>query len=255
MKRVALVIPALNERENLSWLLPGLTSKYLCVVVDNGSTDDTSAVARLCGAVVLSRGKKGYGGAVQTGFQYILGEPALRNSIDAIVVFDADGTSPVEYIDPVSHPILSGAADICIGQRLEKERGAMPAHARFGNWLQTFLIARVSGRSYRDMGPLRALSPRAFLVLEMRDPTWGWNVEMQMKAALLGLRVEELSITYRKRVFGCSKISGTFIGSMRAGSKILAAVAQYAVLGWMLRRRSLLVPILVFLSGSQGFGQ
>lgn len=239
LKKVMLIIPALNEQDNLAWLLPQLTSCYGCVVVDNGSTDDTAAVALSAGATVLHRSKKGYGGAVLTGFQHIMSDPQLCRGVGAIVVFDADGTSPWECIDRVCEPVLSGAADLCIGQRALKQQGAMPLHARFGNWLQTALIFVVTGRRYRDMGPLRALSLSAAECLKMRDPTWGWNVEMQMKAAFLKLRVEEKDIPYRKRVYGQSKISGSLWGSVKAGSKILFAVAQYTVLGWALQRKNL----------------
>ncbi len=235
---VVLVVPALNEEENLDWLLPQLMNWYTVVLVDNGSTDGTPEVARRAGAIVLSHPIKGYGGAVLKGFRHIQADPQLRRRTEAVVVFDADGTSPAEAIPELAGPVVKGLSDLTIGQRVTKEQGAMPIHANFGNWLQTFLIGIVTGRKYLDMGPMRALSVDAIDRLEMRDPTWGWNVEMQMKAAFLKMRITELPIRYKKRVFGHSKISGSLWGSVKAGVKIIYAVFLYALIGFRLKKKA-----------------
>lgn len=235
-REVLLVIPARDEAENLAWLLPEVIARrgYRVIVVDNGSRDGTAQVARELGALVIVHPKLGYGGAVGAAFREILHNSELREGLGAVVVFDADGSSPVDAISQVVRPVLTGKADLSIGQRVSKEKGAMPLHADFGNELQTFLIRLFTGYSYLDMGPLRALSLEALAKLNMRDRTWGWNVEMQIKSAVLGFRVHEIPIVYKKRRYGRSKISGSLLGSMRAGLKILFAVVFYTLLARVL---------------------
>lgn len=221
---IAVIIPALNEIDNLRWLLPLLIDKYRVIVVDNGSSDGTALVAHDLGAEVLQCGQRGYGAAVGTAFARLTSE---TNQIKIAVVFDADGTSPAECIPLVCRAIETGRADLVLAQRSSLERGAMPPHARFGNWLATWLIYRFSGFRFTDMGPLRALRFSRIAEMQMHDTTWGWNVEMQIKAVLLGLRIDQIDINYRKRRYGKSKISGSIIGSIRAGFKILSGVVVY----------------------------
>lgn len=225
---VWLIIPALNEAENLAWILPPLVKTYNAIVVDNGSTDETSHMARHLGAHVVNCPERGYGNAVQAGLLFLRStiQETLKDQV-IVVVFDADGTSPIKYIEPIVAPVQSGKKDFVLGQRTTRERFSMPPHARFGNWLATSLIAMVTGQRYTDMGPLRAIGLSQLLSLKMQDPTWGWNVEMQIKAAMLGLRTQEIDIEYQSRIHGQSKISGSVIGSIRAGVRILWSVFWY----------------------------
>lgn len=220
---IAVLIPVLNEAQNLAWLLPQLTSKYRVIVADNGSTDHSRLVASANGAAVTVCKTRGYGNTLLAALQ------TLQDDVQAVVILDADGSSPPHYIDTLVEPIMAGDKDIVIAQRTALEKGAMPAHARFGNWLQTTLIWLFTGYRYKDMGPLRAISAEGLARLGMEDKTWGWNVEMQMKAVYRGLRIGEIDITYQKRKYGESKISGSFIGSVRAGCRILGCVFYYFV--------------------------
>jgi glycosyltransferase involved in cell wall biosynthesis len=238
-KDVALIMPTLNESGNLEYLLPKLVPNYRVIVVDNGSTDDSATVARSRGAEVVPCPQRGYGNAVLAGLAYLSSKNAKRQSpmTDYVVVFDADGTSPVEYIPVLVRPLRQRHLDLVIGQRTSMERGAMPPHAKFGNWLQVFLIGFLTGIHYKDMGPLRAMRLSTFRHLKMRDKTWGWNVEMQLKAALTGLRIGEIDVHYLPRRSGKSKISGSLVGSLKAGSKILFAVGYY-YLAWQVQSLS-----------------
>jgi glycosyltransferase involved in cell wall biosynthesis len=226
LKNCWIVMPVLNEEQNLGWLLPELLKCYQVLVVDNGSTDDSARIAKGAGAYVVSCDERGYGIAVQTGFNYLLNCPDT-NGKTTVVIFDADGSSPFQKIPDVALPILSGAKDLVIAQRTTQERGAMPTHAKFGNWLQTFLIHFFAGYRYLDMGPMRALSLQAYRRLRMVDRTWGWNVEMQLKALYRQLRIQEVEVFYHKRRYGNSKISGSLVGSLRAGTRILYSVVFY----------------------------
>ena len=239
-QQIAVIIPALNESENLKWLLPNLCPRYRVIVVDNGSDDGTAQVAKSLGARVLSESRRGYGIAVQKGMKDLQGADAAGETPPkAVVVFDADGTSPWEDIGRVSKLVLDGHADLVIGQRMNRDPGAMPTHARFGNWLAVTFIQMFAGYRFLEMGSLRAIGWRALLQLEMEDPTWGWNVEMQVKSAMRGLRIIEIPIEYRCRVHGLSKISGSLVGSLRAGAKIIYAIVKYSWTEW---RRRLLKP-------------
>ena len=225
-KNIAVIIPALNEAENLQWLLPKLCPNYTVVVVDNNSSDNTLIVAKESGALALQCKQMGYGSAVKMGCDYVV-KSLADQGIKALVVFDADGTSPVEEINNVTKPILASQADIVIAQRQQLELGAMPLHAKFGNSLTVFLIRVLTGYKYSDMGPLRALTLELYGQLKMQDPTWGWNVEMQLKTAFLRRKIIQVPIAYKKRKFGKSKISGSLLGSIRAGTRILYSVGYY----------------------------
>ena len=222
--RIAVVIPALNEAESLPAVLGDIPDHVeRVVVVDNGSTDGTAQVARRCGADVVEEPRRGYGTAVLAGMAHLRSDPP-----DVLVILDADHADPPEAIPTLVGPILRGEADLVQSDRTRTaEPGALTFVQRFGNDLATTLIGVVSGHRYRDMGPFRAIRWSSLQALQMEDPTWGWNVEMQLKAIEHGLRVVELPLPYRRREKGESKISGNLRGAARAGIRILYAVYRY----------------------------
>lgn len=223
MVNVAVLIPALNEAGSLRGVIAALPADVRCIVIDNGSTDNTASIAVSAGAEVIAEPRRGYGSAVQAGLRHLAADPP-----DVVVILDADHADDPQRIQRLLEPIVAGDADLVLADRsLTAEAGALTLPQRFGNRLATALIAGISGRHYRDMGPFRALSWSAVQRLDLVDPTWGWNLEMQLKAAQRGLRVLEIPLPYRKRRAGQSKISGSFTGSVRAGYRILWAVNRY----------------------------
>lgn len=195
------------------------------IVVDNGSTDGTARVAAAGGARVVSESRRGYGSACLAGIDALAGSP----DEDIVVFLDADGSDDPDVLPSLVEPIVRGNADFVVGSRVlgEREPGALPPHARFGNALAVFLMRRLTGARYTDLGPFRAIRLGALRGLGMRDRDFGWTVEMQLRAARGGLRTMEVPVPYRRRV-GRSKISGTIGGSVRAGAKILWTVAKHA---------------------------
>jgi len=223
MVRVAVIIPALDEGSSLPFVLSDLPPVARVVVVDNGSTDDTAGVARMCGAEVVVEPRRGYGNAVLAGMARLRDDPP-----EVIVILDADHADPAERIDDLVRPIAEDRADLVQSDRTRTaDPGALTFTQRYGNALATFLIALATGHRYRDMGPFRAIRWRSLEELGMEDPTYGWNVEMQMKAVHRGLRILEVPLPYRARARGASKISGSLRGALRAGVRILWAVMYY----------------------------
>jgi hypothetical protein len=221
--RVAVLIPALNEEASLPLVLADLPPVDRVVVVDNGSTDATARVAQAHGAEVVFAPRRGYGTAVQAGMNHLRGDPP-----DVLVILDADHADPAERLSELVDPIARGEADLVqIDRTRTAEPGALTTVQRLGNALATALIARTTGHRFRDMGPFRAIRWSALEALAMEDPTWGWNVEMQMKAVQSGLRIREVPLPYRARARGESKISGSLRGAARAGVRILWAVNRY----------------------------
>jgi glycosyltransferase involved in cell wall biosynthesis len=221
--RVAVVIPALNEADSLPAVLQDLPAIDRVVVVDNGSTDRTAEVARELGTEVVHAPVRGYGSAVLAGIAHLQADPP-----DILVILDADHADPPERLFELVEPIVLGHADLVQSDRTRTaEPGALTFPQRFGNALSTLLIARLSGHTYRDMGPFRAIRWSSLVALHMEDPTWGWNVEMQLKAVKHGLRILEVPLPYRTRKKGQSKISGSLRGAARAGARILWAVHRY----------------------------
>ncbi len=229
MTPAALIIPARNEAPNIPALFEALAALPAGVIdpimlCDNGSTDDTAALAAARGAVVVHEPRPGYGGACLAGLRHLASQATPPA---AVAFFDADLADDPAALPRLLEPIFLGDADLVIGSRHRlAEPGALDPHQRFGNRLACGLLRLTTGRRYTDLGPMRALSWAALQRLEMRDTTWGWTVEMQFKAATLGLRVLEIDVAYRKRLAGKSKISGSLVGSWKAGTKIIATIAR-----------------------------
>lgn len=219
---VVVVIPALNEERSLPLVLAELPPVGAVIVADNGSTDRTAEVARAGGAQVVSAPRRGYGSACLAGIA-----AAKAHAPEVLVILDGDHSDHPAELPLLVDPVLAGDADLVLGDRTRlAEPGSLTPQQVWGNRLATRLIARKCGHRYADMGPFRAVRFSSLLALDMTDPTWGWNVEMQLKAIQRGLRVQEVAVRYRPRI-GTSKISGTIRGVLRAGVKILWAVERY----------------------------
>ncbi len=219
---VAVVIPALDEEQSLPLVLRDLPPVGQVIVVDNGSTDRTAAVARAGGATVVSEPQRGYGAACLAGIA-----AARAAGAEVVVILDADHADDPTLLDRLVGPVLAGEADLVLSDRTRgAEPGALLPHQRHGNRLATGLIRLSTGHRYADMGPFRAVHMAALDRLGMVDTNYGWNVEMQMKAVHHGLRIREVAMPYRARV-GVSKISGTVRGTLRAGTKIIWSVWRY----------------------------
>jgi glycosyltransferase involved in cell wall biosynthesis len=217
----AVVIPAHNEEASLPLVLAAIPRDLVAeiIVVDNASTDRTAAAARAGGATVVHEERRGYGSACLRGIA------ALPAAAECVVFLDADFSDHPEEMASLLEPIAAGRADLVIGSRMlgRREPGALLPQAYFGNKLACFLIRLLWGHRYTDLGPFRAVRADALRRLQMRDTTFGWTVEMQVRALQEGLRVEEVPVSYRRRV-GVSKITGTVSGTVRAGVKILSTI-------------------------------
>jgi glycosyltransferase involved in cell wall biosynthesis len=224
--RVHVIIPALDEEAAIAAVLRSLRQAGFAelVVVDNGSRDRTALLAEIEGARVVHEARRGYGAACLAGMAALDG----AGGDDVVAFVDADGSDDARDLGAVIRPLLSGTADLVIGSRTRgvRESGALPPHARLGNRIATRLIRLRTGHSFTDLGPMRALRYATLLGLAMRDRDFGWTVEMQIKAVRSGLRIVEVPVRYRRRI-GQSKITGTVLGSMRAGLKILFTIAKY----------------------------
>ncbi len=224
---IVVLIPALNEEKSIGRVLAALPDDlHLHVIVaDNGSSDATAAVARQQGAEVVHEARRGYGWACLAAMA-----AAQKYNPDIAVFMDADFSDYPEDIHEVVRPIVAREADMVIGSRVlgQRERGALLPQARFGNWLATRLIRLIWGFRYTDLGPFRAIRWPALLALNMQDKTYGWTVEMQIKALKYGLRVQEVPVRYRKRI-GKSKVTGTLSGTIKAGVIILWTIFRYGI--------------------------
>jgi glycosyltransferase involved in cell wall biosynthesis len=215
--KIRVIIPALNEERAIASVLRAIPAWVTEVIVaDNGSTDGTAEVCRSLGATVVSEPRRGYGAACLRGIA------ALAEDTDIVVFLDGDYSDFPGEMDRLTDPIREDAADLVIGSRVlgRREKGALLPVAIFGNWLTTRLVRWGWGVAYTDLGPFRAIRYASLKALGMADRDFGWTIEMQVKAAKLGLRITEAPVSYRKRI-GVSKISGTVLGSWRAGRKIL----------------------------------
>lgn len=235
--RVVVIIPAYNEEAAIARVvadIPGDVAGEI-VVVDNASDDATAHVARAAGATVLEENCRGYGFACLRGIEY-----ARSRQAETVVFLDGDYSDFPEEMRRLVAPIRNDEADLVIGSRTRgsKQRGALLPQARAGNWLACSLMRLIWGVRYSDLGPFRAVRLAALLRLGMEDGTFGWTIEMQIKAHLAGLRIAEVPVSYRRRI-GTSKITGTITGTVRAGSGILGTIAELAWRSRKLRREYL----------------
>ncbi|MHC4846626.1 MAG: glycosyltransferase family 2 protein [Planctomycetota bacterium] len=218
--RISVVIPALDEEASLPAVLAELPWSLLSevIVADNGSRDRTAEVAREGGARVVTASRRGYGSACLAGI-------AALAPTDVVVFLDADHSDHADELPIVVAPILSGRADLVIGSRRlgRCEAGALLPQQRWGNRLASAMIRLLFGHATTDLGPFRAIRADALAGLGMRDPDYGWTVEMQVRALQQGLRVVEVPVSYRRRI-GRSKIAGTLRGTLGAGRKILGTI-------------------------------
>ena len=227
MTQIALIIPAFNEEKSIGRVLsevPEIVGEI--VVVDNNSTDRTAAVARENGATVLHEPQKGYGYACLKGINY-LGETSKTPHI--VVFMDGDYSDYPEELPKVVAPILENGMDLVIGARRKelREEGSMTPQQVFGNWLATTLMRLLYGARFTDLGPFRTITYEALMGMGMQDKTYGWTVEMQLKALRQKLAYTEVPVRYKKRI-GVSKVSGTVKGSIFAGVKILGWIFKYS---------------------------
>ena len=227
--RISVIIPAHNEAGAIALVLaeipPGLAQEV--IVVDNNSTDNTNEIARANGATVLRETRPGYGYACLAGMAHAYGRPQSEQP-DIIVFLDGDHSDFPEQMPELLAPLLRGEADMVIGSRAlgVREKGSLLPQQRFGNWLASRLLRLRYGGTVTDLGPFRAILAPALLALRMEDKTYGWTVEMQVKAARQSLRTVEVPVRYRKRI-GTSKVSGTVRGTIGAGYKILWTIFKY----------------------------
>ena len=229
MPLIDVIIPAFNEEQSIAKVLAEIPEGLVreVIVVDNNSTDRTGDVARAAGATVLREPRPGYGHACLAGMAHSFARPAAEQA-DIIVFLDGDHSDYPEEMPLLLAPILRGEADMVIGSRAlgQRETGSMMPQQIFGNWLATSLLRRLYGAHFTDLGPFRAIRREALQRIGMADTTYGWTVEMQLKAAKLKLRNTEVPVRYRRRI-GTSKVSSTVRGTLGAGYKILWTIFRY----------------------------
>ena len=226
MAGVSVVIPALNEAESIGYVVASMPWNEIaeCIVVDNGSTDRTADVARAAGARVVTS-PRGYGAAMRAGVA------AASASSDVLVMMDGDGSDVIADMPKLIGPIQNDEADFVIGSRMRgtREPGSVNAAQVFAAKLIGALVRVLYGFHYTDMGPFRAIRREALQQMQMREMTYGWNLEMQIRAVQMGLRVLEVPVDYRCRIGGESKVSGNLRASFTAGLRILGVF-------WRVRR-------------------
>jgi glycosyltransferase involved in cell wall biosynthesis len=225
MEPLTLVIPTFNEAETIGGVIQEIPAAYRLdiVVADGGSTDGTQAIAQAAGARVIDAGR-GYGRACA------FGAAAAHTASRAIAFMDGDRADRGDLIGEIARPVLDGTYDLALASRTrgEREPGAMLWHQVFAGRVAGFGIGVLYGVNYSDMCAFRAISRDALQRLEMQEMTYGWNIEMQMKAARAGLRIREVPLPYRCRGGGSSKVAGSLRGTLQAGSRIAATFCRVA---------------------------
>jgi len=231
MSQISIVIPALNEAESIGRVVAEMPWALIaeCVVVDNGSTDGTAAIARAAGARVVES-QRGYGAAC------LAGSLAARPESDILVFMDGDGSDVVAELERLTGPIAADEADFVIGSRMrgKREPGSMLPSQIIAGRMVGLLLLVFQGVKYTDMGPFRAIRRTSLEAMGMSELTYGWNLEMQIKAAQMGLRILEVAVDYRRRIGGVSKVSGDWKASIKAGARIIEVLLRVG----LKRRRS-----------------
>ena len=227
MKNVDVIIPVYNEEGSIGLVIGDIPKEIVneVVVVNNLSTDNSVEVAKQAGATVVDQEKRGYGNACLKGIEYVDAK-AVKPYI--LVFLDGDYSDHPEELPALLKPIIEDDYDLVIGSRTtgSQEKGAMLPQAVFGNFLATSLIRLFYGFTFTDLGPFRVIKYESLKSLEMQDTTFGWTVEMQVKALKKGLKCTEVPVSYRKRI-GVSKITGTLTGTVKAGYKIIWTIFKY----------------------------
>ena len=218
--RISVIIPAYNEEDSIGLVLDALPQNLIheIIVVDNNSTDDTARSASEKGARVVAEKRRGYGSACLKGISEL-------DNPDIVVFLDGDFSDYPEELVKLVAPIESGEMDFVLGSRmiLPESRSALLPQSRYGNQLAVFLMRLFFRHQYTDLGPFRAIRNESLQAIAMQDTNFGWTVEMQIKAVKKGLRILEIPVKYRERV-GVSKITGTFSGTIKAGTKIIYTI-------------------------------
>jgi len=224
--KVSVIIPALNEAESIGVVVRTIPRETMpwgeiveCIVVDNGSTDATAEIARAAGARVIAS-PRGYGAAMSAGVKAAVGE--------VLVFLDGDGADPVEEMPRIVGPVVRGEADLVLASRImgRREKGSMQGSQVFAGWLIGWMVRVLYGFRYTDMCAFRAIRRETVEQMQMREMTFGWNLEMQIKAVKMGLRVREVPVDYRNRIGGVSKVSGNLSASVQAAWRILGVFVR-----------------------------
>ena len=228
-QKIKVIIPAYNEEESIANVINDIpTIVDEIIVISNNSTDKTEVNATKAGATVLKESRKGYGYACLKGMEYI-SNLEISQQPDIIVFLDGDYSDYPAQLTELIAPIIDDNIDFVIGSRVKelRETGSMTPQQVFGNWLATFLMKVFFGAKFTDLGPFRAIKYQKLLQLKMEDKTYGWTVEMQLKAIKQHFSYKEVPMKYRNRI-GISKVSGTLKGSILAGVKILGWIFKYS---------------------------
>ncbi|WP_298237780.1 glycosyltransferase family 2 protein [uncultured Algibacter sp.] len=228
MTHIKVIIPAYNEADSIAKVIrdiPNIVEEI--IVVSNNSSDNTETNAKKAGATVLVESNRGYGYACLKGMNYISNQP---DKPDIIVFLDGDYSDYPEELTKIVAPIINDNIDFVIGSRVKqlREVGSMTKPQIFGNWLATNLMKLFFGARFTDLGPFRAIKYQKLLALNMEDKTYGWTVEMQLKALKQKFTYTEIPVNYRNRI-GVSKVSGTIKGAIFAGIKILGWIFKYSI--------------------------
>lgn len=225
---IVVIIPAFNEENSVGKVINDIPKDWVkqIIVANNNSNDLTVINAEKAGAIVVDEPIQGYGNACLKGMSYLV-EHNIQP--DIVVFLDADYSDYPEQLIELVQPIINDEVELVIGSRAlgDKERNSMMPQQVFGNWLATYLIKFIYKVEFTDLGPFRAIRYDSLLAINMQDKTYGWTVEMQVKAAKLKMKFTELPVDYRVRI-GQSKVSGTIKGTIMAGYKIITTIFKYA---------------------------